>query len=240
MTRRINYSVVAILALIAFLSTGSVRAADSRGVLQGVVKDASGAPVAGAFVKMKDAEKRLTIMVISQDQGRYTARVPAGTWAVQGVGGEYQSPLSAAKTVASGKSATVDVALTDMRAPQLPNAWPGQQPGQGGGEAAATRTLNVPDGHGKELVTGKCSFCHDAARIVNARYDRDRWQAVIDDMQSYAVGSEVAKPLTTEESKVLLDYLDANFSTGGRGGRGPRVVDPNSRLPRVLMQGEQR
>ena len=240
MTRRITFTVFAALACVALLYGASVRAADERGMLQGVVKDASGAPVAGAFVKMKDAQKRLTMMVISQDQGRYTARVPAGTWVVQGVGGDYQSPLSAAKTVAAGKSATVDVALTDMRAPQLPNAWPGQTPGQGGGEAAATRTLNIPDGHGKELVTGKCSFCHDAARIVNARYDSERWNAVIDDMQSYAFGSEVAKPLTSEESKVLLDYLVANFSNGGRGGRGPRVVDPNSRLPRVLMQGEQR
>src|SRR6266849_4268954 len=221
MTRRINYSVVAVLALVAFLCTGSVRAADSRGVLQGVVKAASGAPVAGAFVKMKDAEKRLTIMVISQAQGRYTAHVPAGKYAVQGVGGEYQSSFSAAKAVASGQSATVDVALTDARAPQLPNAWPGVQPGQGGGEAAATRTLNVPEGNGKELVTGKCSFCHDAARIVNARYDRERWNALIDDMQTYAVGSEVAKPLTSQESKVLLDYLVANFSNAnGRGGRG--------------------
>src|SRR6266852_1071798 len=136
MTRRINYSVAAGLALAAFLCTGSVRAADSRGVLQGVVKDASGAPVAGAFVKMKDAEKRLTVMVISQAQGRYTAHVPAGKYLVQGVGGDYQSPWSATKAVAPEQSATVDVTLTDTRAAQLPNAWPGQQPGQGGGEAA--------------------------------------------------------------------------------------------------------
>lgn len=244
MRRRINYNVVVVLASMAtaaLLCTGSVRAADNRGVLQGVVKDASGAPVAGAFVKMKDADKRLTVMVISQEQGRYTAHVPAGKYVVQGVGGDYQSPFSAAKTVAAGQSASVDVALTDMRAPQLPNAWPGQQPGQGGGEAAATRALNVPEGHGKELVTGKCSFCHDAARIVNARYDRDRWKAVIDDMQTYAVGSEVAKPLTSEESNVLLDYLVSNFSAANaRGGRGRQAVDPNSRLPRTLMKADAR
>src|SRR5947209_17909572 len=103
MRRRINYNVVLVLAAMAtaaLLCTGSVRAADNRGVLQGVVKDASGAPVAGAFVKMKDAEKRLTIMVVTQEQGRYTAHVPAGKYAVQGVGGNSQSPFSAAKTVA--------------------------------------------------------------------------------------------------------------------------------------------
>lgn len=238
MKRQLNYIIVLVLALTALLCIGSVLAANERAVLQGVVKDASGAPVAGAFVKMHDADKRLTFMVISQAQGKYTAHVPAGKYAVQGVGGDYQSPYSAAKTVAAGQSASVDVALTDKRAPQLPNAWPGQQPGQGGGEAAATRALNIPEGHGKELVTGKCSFCHDAARIVNARYDRERWNAVIDDMQSYAFGSEVAKPLTSEESKTLLDYLVANFSNSDRAGRGKQVVDPNSRLPRTLMKGD--
>ena len=237
MTRRISCYLVAMLALIAFLCTGAVRAADTRGVLQGVVKDASGAPVAGAFVKMKDADKRLTIMVISQAQGRYTAHVPTGKYAVQGVGGDYQSPFSAATQVAAGQTASVDVALTDKRAQQLPNAWPGQQPGQGGGEAAATRTLNVPEGNGKELVTGKCSFCHDAARIVNARYDRERWQAVVDDMQTYALGSDAAKPLTSQEVSALLDYLVANFSNA-RNGRTRQTVDPNSRLPRTLMKGD--
>jgi virginiamycin B lyase len=232
-----SWYLVAMLGLISMLCTTSTRAADNRGVLQGVVKDASGAPVAGAFVKMKDSDKRLTIMVISQAQGKYTAHVPAGKYAVQGVGGDYQSPFSAPKQVAPGQTASVDVALTDKRAPQLPNAWPGQQPGQGGGEAAATRKLNVPEGNGKELVTGKCSFCHDAARIVNARYDRERWQAVVDDMQTYALGSDAAKPLTSQEVNVLMDYLAANFSSA-RNGRTRETVDPNSRLPRTLMKGD--
>ena len=151
-------------------------------------------------------------MVISQALGRYTANVPPGKYVIQGVGGDCQSALSAEKNVAGGGSTTVDVALTDKRAPQLPNAWPGRPPGEGGGEAAATAPLNLPDGNGKQLVTGKCSACHDAARIANARYDRARWQTVIDDMQEYARGSEFARELTSPEVNVLLDYLVSNFS----------------------------
>jgi|GEM_PF-624978 virginiamycin B lyase len=238
MPKHINRTIVAMFALIA-ACTGSVRAADNLGVLQGVVKDGAGAPIAGAFVKMKNGERRLTFMVISQAQGRYTASVPPGKYVVQGVGGDYQSALSAQKDVAAGRSTTVDVALTDKRAPQLPNAWPGRPPGSGGGEAAATAPLNLPDGNGKQLVTGKCSACHDAARIGNARYDRARWQTVIDDMQAYAQGSEFAKELTSQEVNVLLDYLVTNFSDAeARGGRGRQPVDPNSRLPRTLLQGD--
>src|SRR2546421_13005517 len=99
MTKRITYTIFAALACIALIygGSGSVRAADERGMLQGVVKDAAGAPIAGAVVKMKDAQKRLTMMVINQDQGRYTARGPAGTWVVPGVGGDYPNTLSAAE-----------------------------------------------------------------------------------------------------------------------------------------------
>ena len=39
------------------------------GVVEGVVKDGSGQPLAGAFVKLKNPERRLTFMVISQAQG---------------------------------------------------------------------------------------------------------------------------------------------------------------------------
>jgi virginiamycin B lyase len=237
MPERINRKFFAIVALTVIAAAVSIRGAENvGGVLQGVVKDNHGAPVAGAFVKMRNAERRLTFMVISQAQGRYKANVPPGKYVVQGVGGEYQSPLSAEKDVSASRPATVDVALTDKRAPQLPNAWPGRLPGEGGGEAAATAAIKLPDGNGKQLVTGKCSACHDAARIANARYDRAHWLDIIDDMQGYAAGSEIARELTNEEVNVLLDYLLANFADV-RGHRG-RQVDANSRLPRTLLSGD--
>src|SRR5438132_10994272 len=238
MSQRLNRKIVMVLAMMAMIAAVSIRAADNTGVLQGVVKDNAGAPVAGAFVKMKNAERRLTFMVISQPQGRYTANVPPGSYVVQGVGGEYQSALSTQKDVSSGRSTTVDVALTDKRAPHLPNAWPGRPPGQGGGEAAATAPLRLPDGNGKQLVTGKCSVCHDAARIANAGYDRAHWQEIIDDMQDYARGPDFARELTNKEVNVLMVYLLANFSDSDARARRVRQVDPNSRLPRTLVQGD--
>lgn len=213
--------------------------AQSAGSVQGVVKDSSGAPVSGAFVKLKNAEKRLTFMVISQAQGRYTANnLPAGKYVVQGIGGDNQSEPSAAMDVASGRPATVDLSLTGQRAAQLPNSWPGRPPGQGGGEAegAAARQINLPDGAGKQIVSTKCSVCHDAARIVNARFDRARWTDVVDDMRGYMQGSTKATDLTDSEQSTLLDYLASNFG-GSREGRQRPTPDPNSRLPRTLMTG---
>ena len=48
----------------AILCAGALPAADNGGSIQGIVKNASGEPVSGAFVKLKNPDRRLTFMVI--------------------------------------------------------------------------------------------------------------------------------------------------------------------------------
>lgn len=232
--------VVVMLAVTAVLYPHSIQAQDRAGTVQGVVKNSSGAPVSGAFVKMKNAERRLTFMVITQAQGRYAVNnLPTGKYVVQGVGGDYQSELSPPVDVAADRPATVDLSLTAMRAPQLPGAWPGRRPGERGGEAeAATRgAATLPEGAGRQIVDTKCAVgCHDAQRVVRLRADRSRWEEIIRNMRLYAQGSTLAKDLTDQEAKDLLDYVATNFGARERAAR-PKP-DPNSRLPRTLLQGE--
>src|SRR4051812_3926254 len=106
-----------------------VLALDNAGSLEGVVKNAAGQPVSGAFVRLKNADKRLTFMVISQNGGAFSAKdLPPGNYTVQGVGGTNQSAISAPVAVATGKAAKIDVALTNSRGPMLTPAWPGRVP----------------------------------------------------------------------------------------------------------------
>jgi virginiamycin B lyase len=233
--------VVVIAAVAVIVWAHSIQAQDRAASLQGVVKNSSGAPVSGAFVKLKNAEGRLTFVVITQAQGRYAANnLPAGKYVVQGIGGDYQSELSAPVDVASGRAATVDLLLSAMRVPQLAGAWPGRLPGQRGGEAEAARRgelPSLPEGEGKQILQTKCLSCHDAQRSLRVRADRARWEEIIQNMRLYAQGSTLAKDLTDQEEKVLLDYLATNFSRSRERGARPKP-DPNSRLPRTLLQGE--
>jgi streptogramin lyase/cytochrome c5 len=206
------------------------------GTLTGVVADAAGAPVAGAFVQMRNAERRLDFMVITHEQGRYTIkRLPPGSYVVQAVGGESQSAPSAPVEVNAGQSSSVNLSLTVARAPALPPAWPGRPPGQRGAEAAAANgaAARLPDGEGKAIVEAKCQFCHDTERIVRSRGSAARWHEVLQSMQLYAQGSTLAKAITDDEAKVLLAYLSSNFGPNAGGAR-PKP-DPFSRLPRTLM-----
>jgi streptogramin lyase/cytochrome c5 len=232
------FTALALVASVAWSDAGSAQ--DAVGTVTGVVTDAAGTPLAGAFVQMKNAERRLNFMIISQDQGKYTNKLPAGKYVVQAIGGEHQSAPSAAVEVAAGKPASVNLSLTVARAPALPGAWPGRQPGERGAEAEAAGGAGprLPDGEGKAIVEAKCTSCHDAQRIVRSRGNQARWQQVVQSMNLYAQGSTLAKPLTAEEEKVLVGYLSTNYAPDP-GSAKPKP-DPFSRLPRTLQPPEAR
>lgn len=233
--------VLHVIATALFVSVWASWAAAYSGVVEGVVKNSSGQPVSGAFVKLKNADKRLTFMVVSQAQGRYTAKeLPPGQYAVQGVGGGFQSGWSAPVAVADGKPATMNIALTAAQPPALPNAWPGRLPGDVGGEGgagAADAAKQLPEGEGKKIALTKCSACHPATRLIGFQADRQRWKQTIDDMRMYADGSTLGVKITDQDAAVMLDYVAKNLAVGEGGRAGRAKPDPNSRLPRTPLTG---
>ena len=211
---------------------GAGSAQDAAGILTGVVTDAAGKPLEGAFVQMKNADRRLFFMVITKEQGKYTNnQLPPGKYVVQAIGGEHQSAPSAPVEVAAGRSASADLSLTVARASQLPPAWPGRQPGQRG---AAPVSTELPPGEAREIIEANCVACHDLQRVVRSRGNQARWRQVLHTMKLYAQGSTFAKALTDEQEKVVLTYLAKNYGAAA-GGAAKGKPDPFSRLPRTLV-----
>src|SRR5258708_26083120 len=131
------------------------------------------------MVRLKNEERRLTFMVPSQDQGRFEAKdLPVGKYTVQGVGGGFQSAVSAPVSVTANGSAKADVALTAARGAMLPPAWPLRIP-----EAAVEKTSKdfnaLPAGDSKMLVAQSSTPCHDVQRIMVKRADRDNWDHIV-------------------------------------------------------------
>src|ERR1700739_740163 len=185
---------------------------------------------------MRNAGRPLNFMVISREPGKYSIeRLPAGKYVVQAIGGEHQSAPSSPVEVEASKASSIDLSLTAERAPALPPAWPGRPPGERGAEAEAAVGGGGPqlaEGEGKAIIEAKCMTCHDAQRIVRSRANEARWQQVLNAMSLYAQGSTLAKPLSGDESKVLLAYLSTNYAAAPGSAR-PKP-DPFSRLPRAL------
>ncbi len=209
------------------LAATSAWAVDERGTVQGVVKDASGQPVAGAFVRLRNEARRLTFLVISRNGGRFDAKdLPAGNYAVEGIGGGFQSKVSPPVSVANGKSATVDLSLDTIRGPMLPAAWPHKVP-----EAQISNIpLELPPGDAKALVQEKCTVCHTLQRILVQRADEADWNHSVASMRARMAAASVPD-ITDEQAQAISKYLASHF-------KPLQPYDANSRFPTTLQQGK--
>ena len=211
----------------AMATNPGTTAAGHSGAIEGVITDAAGQPVAGAFVKFNNEARRLTFMVISQDGGTYKVdRLPSGNYTAQSVGGDFQSDWSTPVDVANGAASAINLSLNVQRGPDLPAAWPRRKP-----EHLAT-VDTLPDGPGKDIIMKNCSGCHSPNQVSASSYEPKGWASNVEDMAELMVGSGVPE-MTTDEQKVLVDYLVANLPP-------MPAPDPNSRFPHELMQGEAR
>lgn len=222
-------------AAVMLVCTFSMRAEEDSGSVKGVVTSSSGEPLPGAYVKVVNEERRVAFMVISQGQGQYiVSNLPAGKYTVQGVGKGFQSK-PAPVSVAAGKPAIADLSLTMPQAATLPNGWPGR-PGNVGGVEMWVHEPQTPlvDDEGKQIIQSKCMQCHETERIVLLRFDREKWITTVARMREY-IADMGANEVSDQEAATVVDYLTKNYS-GGTGTANQRP-DPNSRLPRSLVQG---
>jgi virginiamycin B lyase len=174
-------------------------------------------------------------MVISQAQGRYTAKnLPAGKYTVQGIGNGFQSSAKAVD-VSAGKSGKADLSLTAPQPAQLANGWPGR-PGKVGGVEIWVHEPQTPlvEGEGKTIIQEKCTQCHETERIVLLHFDEAKWSSTVDRMREYIKDAGVHE-VSDQEKSTIVSYLTKNYS--GQPGMANAMPDPNSRLPRTLLQG---
>jgi|SwirhirootsSR2_FD_contig_61_3352836_length_1821_multi_5_in_0_out_0_1 streptogramin lyase len=206
-------------------------ALDGAGSLEGVVKNAAGQPVTGAFVRLKNADKRLTFMVPSQGNGAFSAKdLPPGNYTVQAIGGTNQSAISAPVAVASGKASKQDVALTNPRGPQLTPAWPGRVP-EVQVDKVSKDAKDLPAGNFKQLVSEKCTVCHDVQRILSKRSPAEDWTFTVKRMRINMAASSLPD-ITDQEATNIVGYLSTNFKPLPGGD------DINGRLPTTLASGD--
>ena len=73
------------------------------------------------------------------------------------------------------------------------------------GAAALASAQNLPDGPGKEETTRVCKGCHELARSVSLRQDREGWAATMKKMIALgAKGSE-------KDFNAVFEYLVRNY-----------------------------
>ena len=208
--------------------------------VEGVVKNSSGAPVAGAFVKVTSVDSGLTVMAISREKGHFSA--PAllpGKYNVQGVGGGFQSEVQGPFDVASDKTPKIDLLL---KVPQ--KVYP---PSKQYTQAELERLM--PEGEAKKILLTKCVICHTPINYVGRRQTPDKWAYSVDSMRLYLSENQDrqkefnarkgidAGPLTDHERDVIVEYLSKNYGPDVPPLLGPPPSDSNRHLPRTFLNG---
>jgi hypothetical protein len=78
---------------------------------------------------------------------------------------------------------------------------------------SAAESTELKDAPGHDLTLGRCIICHSVEYIPSnaPAMNRGAWQKTIQKMKD-----RFGAPITDEEAKQILDYLDANYS--GKSG----------------------
>jgi cytochrome c5 len=78
-------------------------------------------------------------------------------------------------------------------------------PGSIAAGVATAKEVRLPDGAGREIVTARCTLCHDLGRVVSVRRTSQDWEHITKDMMSRG-------PQTTPaEVQTIQTYLTTHF-----------------------------
>ncbi len=75
--------------------------------------------------------------------------------------------------------------------------------------AGGEETVHLRDGPGRDLTIGRCILCHSLEYIPSnaPAMNRAAWQKTIQKMKD-----RFGAPITDDEAKQILDYLDGSYS----------------------------
>ena len=214
-----NHSRAAVVMAVALASIGLALAAGHSGVINGVVKDASGKPVAGVSVKAKNIDKGILFLVVSQEQGRYhIENLPPGKYTLQALGGGMQSDAGANAPVELGdaQTRTADLSLT-ARQSLLEMT-------------TAQYAAMMPEGEAKSIILAKCTECHGLENIVEDREPAEQWVETIEFMRDNPFGMGSVK-ITDQQRDMLAEYFAEHW--------GPDVPMPETErtVPKTWLEG---
>jgi mono/diheme cytochrome c family protein len=87
-------------------------------------------------------------------------------------------------------------------------------------ESPAPPVVAWPPGAGRDLVTTRCLFCHQAELIVAQRLTKPQWHKEVVKMVGWGA------PLDAREQVVLAEYLAAHYGPGAPVAPPARVTLP--------------
>ena len=178
--------------------------------ITGTVKGEAGAPFQGAFVEAQNVKTKITVIVLSNSQGRYHIdNLPAGDYRVQIKAVGYTADPRSEVALTAAQNASFDFSLQKgvVRWNEI-------------SEYQATQLW--PPASGKDLIFSHCNICHQfQSRMASVRRDEDGWKDRIAFMRQ-AMGFSIflGSHFSDQDAADVATYLTSLF--------GPNSVLPKS------------
>ena len=190
------------MILLPFVSYGAT--------LTGTVKGVDGAPFQGAFVEAQNANTKITVLALTDAQGRYRIEgLSAGTYRLRSRATGYRSDPRNDVSLAAEQNSGVDFALRTA-----PVRW---------NEISLYQARQLwPPAKGKDLIMGHCSICHGfQSRMASVTRDEEGWKDRVAYMREAMRFSIFMGPhFSDQDAADVSSYLTSLF--------GPNPVLPKS------------
>jgi virginiamycin B lyase len=199
MSRRKLFSTIAFAILLGSACQGAT--------VTRVVKGPDGAPFQGAFVEARNIKMRMTVIVLSDTQGRYRLeKLPPGEYRVQIDATGYRADPRTGVNLTADQNTSFDFALqpgvvhwNETHFYQAEQLW--------------------PPAKGKDLIVQDCESCHQfQSRMASVTRDADGWRDRVEYMRT-AMHFNLAN-VTDQDAEDIASYLTMLF--------GPDSVLPKS------------
>jgi len=196
-----------VIGIVLFCAAFAYGATDAT--ISGTIKDPAGAPFRGAFIHAQNLQSKITVNVLSDNQGRYRIQnLQPGDYDVRVTATGYKSDPRRNVKIAAGDSSPLDFALQ-----QSPVRWSDLSMYQG-------KTL-MPAGEGKDILTRNCFACHSfQSRMAGVKRDLDGWTQAVTFMRETR-HARLADHINDQQAQVLISYLNDAFGADAKLPRSP-------------------
>ncbi|HLJ15881.1 MAG TPA: carboxypeptidase regulatory-like domain-containing protein [Bryobacteraceae bacterium] len=171
--------------------------------ITGTVKGPDGTPFRGAFVDARNARTRITVMVLSDSNGRYRVEnLPAGDYHVQARSTGYRSDPRSGILLTENQTANYDWSLQKQ-----PLRWT---------DVTVSQWFKVlPEEKGKAQFIRFCGLsCHGGFQnMVGLSRDENAWRRAVSEMRTRIAGG-ILEHMTDDDAEVLSNYLGKTFGSG--------------------------
>jgi virginiamycin B lyase len=216
-------SITRSLSFVMLVASIAYGAAD--GTISGTVKDSAGAPFKGAFLRAQNAKTKITVVVLSDKQGRYRATLPPGDYAIRTTAVGYKDDLRSGVQVAAGKSASVDFALQNgtVRWSDL-TTYQGRQ--------LLPKTKNHDLSYQDKFFTSCLQSCHSfQKRMATTAWDENGWRQRVKYMRDGIMAGE-GERMKDEDLEDFVSYLTTAFGPDSPKPQSPAELPEYKSLVR--------